>query len=513
MITRQEVLFVAMSMKAIYTSSGMQLVPYRPKYMSRILAARSTFMPTTRAGKVVHHMHNVTAFVMKDIHTAEKRLCTYNCGKDWLQTVCPGIEITRMRKNEILKLDSQFAMNLDFIPTEMQASAVSAVVDNGFKNAFFNIPTGEGKTLLSVYLTSLLGVKAWATCYSTVVLRQWAHTLATKTDIDPKMVLIVNSSKQLLKMAVGDWDPHKYDMYLSTPKILSMFAENYGLDLLNDVFNTCGIGIKFYDEAHRNVGNICKINALTNVERTYYLSADFSQAKPDTAQLYYKMFGRIPVIRPAQSYIDSKKYTNCVLVHFNTRPNFSESASVFGHYGFNGYNYMEHILRKPQFYDALRQVMIAIHTWSVQDQKGYRTVLMCNMIEHTNMLKEKIIELVDEIWANDASKPHVAKYHSECSQEEKDDAMEFGDIIVTTHQSMGVGVDLPMLRYIIMLAPVNSIVDNQAAGRARRLKDGADCYYFMFIDDGFAYMTKNLEERLDYLHRQKIKSFVSITYN
>lgn len=500
-------------MKAVYTSSGMQLIPYKAKYMSRILAARSTFMPTTRAGRTINVMHNMTAFVLKDPLTGEKRLCTYNCGKDWLATVIPGIDFERMAKNNILKLDSQFSMNLDFIPNEIQTSAISAVIDNGFKNAFFNIPTGEGKTLLSVYLVSLLNVKAWATCYSTVVLHQWAKTLVEKTDIDPKKVLIVNSSKQLLKMATGDWDPHRYDMYLSTPKILAMFAEKYGLDLLNDVFDTCGIGVKFYDEAHRNVGNICKINALTNVERTYYLSADFSQARPEAAELYYKMFGRIPIIRPAQSYIDSKKYTNCVLVRFNTHPNFSETGAVFGNYGFNGYNYMEHILHKPQFYDALRQVLIAIHKWSIDDQKGYRTIIMCNMIAHTDMLKQKVDELVDEIWGADPNKPHVARYHSDMPQEEKDEAMDFGDIIVTTHQSMGVGVDLPMLRYIMMLAPVNSIVDNQAAGRARRLKDGADCFYFMFIDDGFAYMTKNLEERLDYLHRQKIKSFVSITYS
>ena len=78
---------------------------------------------------------------------------------------------------------------------------------------------------------------------------------------------------------------------------------------------------------------------------------------------------------------------------------------------------------------------------------------------------------------------------------------------------MGVGVDIKMIRHVIGLSPVNPIEDNQAAGRARALPDGEDCFYYIFQDDGFKYIQSRLPDRIAYLREQKIKKFYSIKYS
>ena len=488
-------------MKAIYTTTGMQIVPYVSTKAGMILNARSVWV------QGAHSRSPVTAYLVKDKDS--KRLLTYHCHKAWLTQNIPGIEIEVMPKNRVESLGHQFTLNHDVMPNDVQASVVDAVITNRFKQAFFKIPTGKGKTLLSVYLMSILNMKAWAMCYRTIVLEQWKRTLEEMSTFDVSRVKIVSSSKDLLKMADGTFPFEDYDIYLSTPMLLTKFASDYGMDLLNDVMDNCGIGVKFFDEAHRNVGNICKINALTNVERTYYLSADFGQADPSRAKLYYKMFGSVPIIKPKEEVVKNMRYTVGVLVRYNSEPTFMEVEGCFQKYGWSHYKFMEYQLSKGAFYDTLEHVLDAIR--EADPESKYKVLILCNLIEHTDILYDWIHQYYETRMPEDT--PKVVRYHSELGKEEREDALEHGQILVSTYQSMGVGVDLKMIRFVVSLSPVNPIEDNQAAGRARALPDGKDCFYFIFVDDGFAYVQKRLPARLTYLYEQKIKNIVSIKYS
>ena len=492
-----------MKYKAIFTETGMQIFPYSPSKMGMILNARSIWNPGG------HVRIPITAYLMKDVNTGVKHLVTYKCHPKWLKEQIPEVEIEYMKPNIPEEMGQSFTLNPDVIPNEIQASAISAVLDNNFKNVFFNIPTGAGKTLLSTYLTSLVNQKAWAMCYRTIVLQQWKNTMQNMTTFDVKRLCMVKSSKQLLRMASGDWPYEKYDMYVSTPMLLTQFATKYGLELLNEVFLNCGIGVKFFDEAHKNVGNICKINALTNVERTYYLSADFNQAEPTKAKLYYKMFGSVPIIKPKHETTEDLKYTNGIIIRYNSHPSFSEIESCFQKYGFSAYKYMEYQLNQGEFYNALEAVLDDIR--KSKDWRRYKILVLCNLIEHADILYDWLRNYFRVYCGED--EPHVVRYHSEVPQEEKRDAIENGEVISSTFQSMGVGVDIKMIRHVIGLSPVNPIEDNQAAGRARALPDGEDCFYYIFQDDGFKYIQSRLPDRIAYLREQKIKKFYSIKYS
>lgn len=488
-------------MEALFTTTGMQIIPYKPSKAGMILKARSVWNPG-------HGYSPVTAYVMKDGANG-KRLVTYRCHPDWLKQNIPGIEINKMPKNNVYEMSEPFALNADIMPNDIQAAATAAILDNNFKTAFFNIGTGVGKTLLSVYLTSLINNKAWVMCYRTIVLEQWVRTITEMTTMNPKKIHIVKTSKELKKMAEGDYDFEKYDLYLSTPKLLTQFAEKYGLSLLNDAFNTCGIGIKFFDEAHCNVGNICKINALTNVERTYYLSADFGQSDPSREKLYYKMFGSVPIIKPKEEMVRDMRYIVGVIVRYNTHPSFNDIESCFGKYGFSAYRYMDYQIEQEAFQDAFSRVLDSIR--NSDPHHDYKVLILWNLIEHVEASFDWIKEYYKEREGD--LMPNVVRYHSEVPTEEKEIALKEGQVFVTTYQSMSVGTDIKNIRYVISLSPTTSIEDNQASGRSRHLDSGEDCFYFLFCDDGFEYMRKKLPFRIGYLEQQKIKKVYSIKYS
>lgn len=489
--------------KAIYTTTGMYIYPYSPSKMGMILNARSIWI------NGAHTRSPVTAYIMQDKQREVKTLVTYKCHPKWLKEQIPELDITYLPHNHIEPIQTPFTLKENVIPNEVQAGATSIVMEYNMKDAFFNIPTGVGKTLLASYLISLLNVKAWAMCYRTIVLQQWKKTMETMTTFDTSRLKIISTGKDLMKMATGEWKYDDYDIYVSTPMLLTKFAHDHGLELLNDVFDQCGIGVKFFDEAHRNVGNICKINALTNVDRTYYLSADFNQADPNKAKLYYKMFGSIPVIKPSKDVTNDLKYTYGVIVKYNTHPSFNEIESCFQKYGFSSFLYMEYQINKEPFYDALDGVLSDII--SSKECRRYKILILCNLIEHTDILFDWVKDFFTHRCREDC--PHVVRYHSEVPTDERIDALEHGEVIVSTYQSMGVGVDIKMIRHVLSLAPVNPIEDNQAAGRARALPDGESCFYYIFQDDGFRYTQERIPGRMAYLLDQKIKKFYSIKYS
>jgi len=492
-------------MEAIYTTTGMMIRPFKPSKAGMILRARSVWMPAA------HKPVPITAYTMKDgDESTTKCLVTYRCHKEWLKQTIPDIVITDMPKNHVDKIETAMALNADVMPNDIQFAATQAVLDNNFKTCFFNIPTGVGKTLLAVYLMSILKVKSWIMCYRTIVLDQWVKTMREKTTMDMDRVKIINSSKDLLKMASGEFPFDDYDVYLSTPMILTKFAEKHGLDLLNEVYNNCGIGVKFFDEAHYNIGNITKINGLTNIERTYYLSADFGPCEPTRQKLYLKMFANVPVIRPREELAKSMQFTNAIVVRYNTHPSLNSIEGTFTKFGFNHNKYMEYQLTQDAFYHAFTSVLDTIQ--KTNSDRKYKTLFLCTLIDHVDYFKEWLENYYRENVPED-QRPKVVRYHSQMPEDERDDALENGQVIVSTYQSMGVGVDLQMIRYVVALSPVNSIEDNQAAGRARALPDGEDCFYFMFVDDGFSYVKEKLPYRLSYLEKQKVKKIYSIKYS
>ena len=157
-------------MEALYTTTGMTIRPFKRSKLERFYRSRCVFI------KPLHRFEGVTAHIVND-GTGGKVLCTYPCDPDWLKREVPDMVISKMKPNHVEDIEQDFELNEGIIPTDLQESVVRDVINYDVRQAFFNIPTGAGKTLLSTYLISLLKKKTWIICFRQEVLNQWKRTM------------------------------------------------------------------------------------------------------------------------------------------------------------------------------------------------------------------------------------------------------------------------------------------------------------------------------------------------
>lgn len=480
--------------KIYISNNGVTITPYNKKDCEQIERLTSMY------DEVYHQRNEVTGFVLKyndecDAFISHQHNTTY------IQNLFPEYEIEYMKENLPIKISHEFGLNSSITPTDIQYDIISKILNTkNEKEWFIHLQTAYGKTLLSIYLASIFSYKTMIMCFSVEILSQWIKTIKKKTTFQSDKLLLIDSSKILQGILDETFDYKRYDIFLCTPKILTSFCNKRGYSKLNIIFTKLGIGLKIFDEAHRNMANLIKINASTNVRYTLYLSADFGQADPELEQKYFKIFYKVPIIAPDEKFKETMKYTQAIVVEYNSHPTMEESPSIYNRYGFSPQLYMEYQFKKKIIFDVVDFILKNIQ----KTKDKYKTLILLNHIDHVDMMTEYIKEKYPD--------KSVGRFHSKVSSDEKEFAKNYSDIIVSTYSSFGTGLDVDHIKYVISLNQSNKIEDNQAAGRARPLKDGSDVFYFIVIDRGFTYCVKKLKIRLAYLYETKIKKVLKLRY-
>jgi len=479
-----------------YTKNGMHIVPYDQYAMKHIDQYTSTY------SKRLHMRVPTTGESMKDevndLYTGTK------FEKSIVNQILPNYEIRDVKPpNRFLPLSEAFCLNSNIKPSELQIDLINEILNRKYEDAFINLQTGYGKTLLSIYLISVLNCKSLVICYSKTVLNQWVKSFVRDTNMNPDRLVILDSSKELYQISRGEIDRTQYDIFLCTPKVLISFGERYGFLLMNDIFVNLGIGIKIVDEAHKHINSIAKINGVVNIKRNYYLSADFSQSEKSKRNLYFRLFRGIPVVKPSEKVMEDLKYIQGIVVEYNSNPTTKDIKRTSNRGQFDSYRYMKYQLNRGIVIDTLRFVLDSI---TKANTSGKKVLVLVNLIDHVDQIYQLLQTEYGDIY-------NIGRFHSRVPPEEKEITTTACNLIVSTHQSFGVGVDCKDIKYVINMCVVNYIEDNQAAGRARPPHDpNEECFYFMFIDNGFKKVVEKLPYRLNYLKACKIKSIHSIKY-
>ena len=157
-----------------------------------------------------------------------------------------------------------------------------------YREWFINLQTGAGKTVLGAYLSARLHKKTMIICFMKDILSQWKDTYIDKTNINPEKILEINSGKWLEDIYLNNSGDPDHDIYLISPSLITSFLNNHPWYQFGEVINDLGIGLFIFDEGHRNMSAMVKINALTNVKYTLYLSADYAQGDYIKEKLYYR---------------------------------------------------------------------------------------------------------------------------------------------------------------------------------------------------------------------------------
>lgn len=481
------------------TVTGTRIYPYR-KGQCYYLENLTSIADQAYHGK---RRNPVTGFLIPDDEDDPRfgTFVTHLQDPNFIQNLFPDYQLINEGPSDVRQLNHKLALNSDVTPREVQYQIIQGIIDNEEKSQWFvYLSQGLGKTLLSVYMIPYFNVKTLIMCYNVGILKQWMKVMKANTDIYFPSIILIDSGKVLSLIEEGVFPVWDYDIFMCTPKLLTMYGKKHGFDKLNVIMTRMGIGLKIFDEAHRNIANIIKINAYTSVKKTLYLSGDFAQSEKRKQAMYYRIFHNVPILKPTEELMNTLKYTTAVVVFFNSKPTELERVSVYTKRGFSFFEYMKYQMQKDAFFDTLWFILDGINKTNVN---RYKILVLVNLIEHVDIVKERIAEKYRDQYI-------IGRYHSEVPPDEKDYCTGYANLIVSTYQSFSTGLDVSLIKYVISCSICTKIDDNQASGRARPLPDGSDAFYFIMADTGFPYTKKKLGGRLGYLKETKIKGIQQI---
>jgi len=447
--------------------------------------------------------HNVetTGFYMKEIDM----FLTHECFQTkLLQEQFPDY-IIDIKTPDMGKQIPTYELNDDIDLTDVQYDVMSKAINSRRNKIFLNLPTAMGKTVIAIQLMiSVLSKKVFIMCFRNTILKQWIRMMKEHTNTDMSKVCLIDSGAQLDAILDNNFVQQDCHIFLATPTLLHRFGEKHGWNKINDIFTNLGIGVKIYDEAHRHLGNIIKIDAVTNVYKTIYLSADFKQADEHKNRLYKRVFKNADVFKLDRDVVDDLKYTNAIVIHYSTNPTEEDRKKIFGNnHGFSKFEFMRYEISQKILLNAAKHYISIIQE---SNKFNSRILVLVSLVEHVELLYEEFKSIYSDSYI-------IGRFHSKVPEDEKKVVLSSAQIIISTYQSFSTGLDLQgdKIGHILSLDQVNEVEDNQSAGRGRR-DDRFDTYYYIFVDDSFPYCIRKLRKRLQYLYNQKIKQIFSLRY-
>lgn len=476
------------------TTSGMSIVPYEKKQCP--------------------HLENMTS--MKDFGCKFRRIETtgFNLGdrfvthhlpKFFLENYFGAYDIEYVPANKYTKIpkDINWDMSEDIELRSDQFSVVNSILQDIKHNRWFvHCPQGFGKTLVSIYIMTQFRVNTMVMCYSVEILKQWKKRISEDTNIDMSRVLIIDDS-QILKNIIDDEFPvEKFNIFLATPTMINSIGKKISYDKMNLLFQKMNIGLKIYDEAHRNLGNMIKIDASTSVKYTLYLSGDFAQAGKYRTALFQRMFDDVIKVKPDMSESPNLKYTQAIVVEYNSHPSEMDIMQIQTRRGMSIWNFMDYQIQKGKLLEVIDWIIDHIISLKERDR---RILLLTSKVDHCEYLYRHIKTRYDH--------HYVGIYHGEIDQDTMEDTKNNAQIIIATYSSFSTGIDTKNIKYVISSSASNRIEDSQASGRARPLPNGEDCFFWMLVDTGFEHLAQKEKERVDYLYQLKVKEVTRISYD
>ena len=339
-----------------------------------------------------------------------------------------------------------------------------------------NLNTGVGKTYCSIAAISYLNLRSIIITSSINWLEQWKKCICEYTDTKPNEVYFLTGTPSILSLFKKDIS--KYKFILASHATLKSYGDKYGWDKVTELFKYMKIGLKFYDEAHLNFDNMCKIDYYTNTFRTYYVTATPARSDKDENFIYQLYFKNIPSIDLFDE--ENDPHTHYIAMKYNSRPTPQEISACKNKYGLDRNKYTDYVLKKDNYYKMLTIILdLALR----QEGKTLIYIGTNNAIKRTmQWILEKYPELHNS----------VGMYTSIINEEEKKLQLH-KKIILSTTKSCGAAMDIKGLKMTVLLAePFKSeILARQTLGRTR----DNNTFYIEVVDTGFVAINKYYYEK------------------
>ena len=361
-----------------------------------------------------------------------------------------------------------------------------------YSQMLLQMPPGSGKTFIITTALQFIGMRAFIIVPNEKIKKQFIISLLKFTDIGSEHIIDVRGKSEINKIMRKDIP--KWKVYVACHGTLISHAKRNGWESIEELLKHTKVGVKIYDEAHLYFENILKIDFHTNTKKTIYVTATFKRSDYSENILFNKCFKNVVSFSLESKDID-KKHIMYLGIQYNSNPSLDEQTFMVTKMGFNKIRYANYQVEQSSFYDAL--------DYTIKYFKEYegKILILCSTIDGV----EKIKKFINDGY-NDIS---VSSYHSKVTDDEREKAFT-ADIICTTPQSAGVGVDIPGLRVVIMCESYSSEVQaEQVSGRLREYGDSEDTFYVELVDVGFPKVYKMWKGRLN-VFKKKCKKMLSL---
>ena len=198
--------------------------------------------------------------------------------------------------------------------------AVNEYEDNLYRPQLsVNLNPGKGKTFCSIATMCFFKIKSMVITSSNSLLSQWEDNIVEYTNIKRNEILRINGSDFCNMILNGSSQKAKNaKIYLCSHGTLRSFGDRYGWDKVSQLFESLGIGLKFYDEAHTSFDNMLMIDFFTNVYKTYYVTATPGRSNYRENHIFQISLKNVPMIELFDENNDP--HTSYIAIKWNSKP-------------------------------------------------------------------------------------------------------------------------------------------------------------------------------------------------
>lgn len=338
-----------------------------------------------------------------------------------------------------------------------------------------NAETGEGKTFCAIAMMSFMRVKTMIIVNRTNIRNNWQREILQFTDLDARRVLVLNNGDIIRRILDGKLNPEHYHVFLVVHRMLDNIAKERGWEAIGELFRKLKIGLKIYDEAHKEFLNTTFIDCYTNTFKTLYLTATLKLSNPKANFIYQNAFRKIPKFNQrALGYNDAKKHIAMLCFMYNSKPSIDWKSKCYNA-RLKYFSAKDHSIY--QIEDD--QVFFILLDKCIQDMVVKNDYRMLILVSRT-IACDTIVKFIEENYPD----IKAGSFHSKINPTEKERVLNECKIIVSTNASLGLGETIAKLRVVIN-AEAHRNFGDQASGRLRRFDDGSTCFYCEFVDTGF----------------------------
>lgn len=407
------------------------------------------------------------------LSNALDRVSEVNYDVDDYETM--SLRLKEPPRNELQKEAIRFLLGMDeFLYTKVYSQLI------------LNLDTGEGKTFCAIAASSIYRYKTLIITHQNNIKKQWQDAFLQFTDIDERNIIDISSSNMAKKLLRSKTIQGK--VFIVNHDTLRNLINTSGEEVLKELMNKLGIGLKIYDEFHLEFRNMMLIDSITNTKKTLYLSATLGRSDVGENKVFRNAFTSVPkYIQKTHGYNNGMTHIKYLAYMYNTKPGLSEMISCKNKYGFSGNKYASYEVDHSDI--ILKHLGILIEKFLLPYKSDFKGLILFSTIDACESFKY-LLEI-------EFPSLKIGTYHSKIDDDSKDYVIEECNLIISTSKSLGTGKNIPKLRTIINCEAFSSkIVGKQVAGRLRRLDDEISSYYIEMVDYGFKSIKNQYNKRI-----------------